>query len=137
MKLFCLMLAGALGTAARYGLTVSIQSWLSGRGAQNFPANFLGTTFPLGTLIINVSGTFALAFVATLALHEVVKPELRLVLGTGFLGAFTTFSAFELEAESLLSRHEWLASVLYIGGNLLLGLAAVFAGRALAMRLLA
>jgi CrcB protein len=136
MKLMWIMLAGALGTGARYGLTVAIHSWLSGRGSGSFVAGAQGTTFPLGTLVVNVVGSLLLAFIATLALHEMVKPELRLILGTGFLGAFTTFSTFELEAENLLSSGQWLATTLYVGGNLLLGFGAIFLGRAIALRVL-
>jgi fluoride exporter len=67
-------------------------------------------------------------------LHETVRPEWRLILGTGFLGAFTTFSTFELETEALLSRGAHGAAALYVFGSLLLGLGAIFAGRALALR---
>jgi CrcB protein len=136
MKLFLLMLAGALGAATRYGLTLAIQNWLAGRGARSAIATLLGTNFPLATLLINVSGSFFLAFLTTLALHEVVKPELRLIIGTGFLGAFTTFSTFELESENLISQAQWNAATVYIAGNLLLGYAAIITGRALALRLL-
>jgi CrcB protein len=136
MKLFWLMLAGALGAAARYGLTLVIQSWLAQRGSRTLLAATLGANFPLGTLVINVSGTLLLSFLSTLVLHEAVKPELRIVLGTGFLGAFTTFSTFELESEGLISNGEWLPASAYILGNLVLGFVAIFIGRAIALRLL-
>ncbi len=134
MKLFWLMLAGALGAAARYGLTIAIQNWLASRGERSFLATNLGATFPLGTLLINVSGCFFLAFLTTLVLQGMVKPELRLILGTGFLGAFTTFSTFEVESENLLSSSQWLPASVYIFGNLLLGFAAVILGRFVALR---
>jgi CrcB protein len=137
MKLVWLMLAGALGTVARYGLTLGVHNWLSGRSSGSLVAGTQATTFPLGTLVVNVVGSLLLAFIATLALHEMVKPELRLILGTGFLGAFTTFSTFELESENLLSSGQWAATTLYIGGNLLLGFGAIFLGRAIALRVLA
>jgi CrcB protein len=137
MKLMWLMLAGALGTLARYGLTVAIQSRLSGRGFGSLMSEAQGIASPLGTLIVNVVGSLLLAFIATLALHGMVKPELRLLLGTGFLGAFTTFSTFELEAENLLSNGAWWPATVYIAGNLLLGFGAIFLGRAIAMRVLA
>jgi CrcB protein len=130
------MIAGALGAATRYGLTVGIQSWLGGRGSRFFIATALGVTFPLGTLLINVSGALLLSFLTTLAIHEVIKPDLRLILGTGFLGAYTTFSTFELESEGLLSHGEWLAASTYILGNLVLGFLAILIGRALALRLI-
>jgi CrcB protein len=134
MKLLWLMLAGALGTAARYGLTLVIQAWLAGRGSRTLAAAWLGVQFPLGTLVINVLGALLLSFVVTLVAQETVRPELRLIIGTGFLGAFTTFSTFELESEYLLSHGNWLPATVYIGGNLVLGFLAIFAGRALALR---
>ncbi len=136
MRLFWIMLAGALGAGARYSFSLAIQNWLQGRGSRSFLASSLGLTFPLGTLLINVSGTLLLALLTTLVLAGAVKPEWRLILGTGFLGAFTTFSTFELEAEGLLARGEWLPAGVYIGGNLLLGFLAVFVGRAIAVRIL-
>ena len=90
--------------------------------------------FPLGTLFINVAGCLLLSLVTTLALQRAVAPELRLMLGTGFCGAFTTFSTFELEADELLRRAPTLA-FWYVGGNLLLGFAAIWAGRWLALQI--
>ncbi len=90
MRLFWMMLAGALGVVARYELTLLIQDWLGGRGSRLFLVAAVGATFPLATLVINVLGCFLLSLLTTLTLQEVVRPELRLVLGTGFLGAFTT-----------------------------------------------
>jgi fluoride exporter len=136
MKLLWLMIAGALGAASRYGLTLLIQGWLGRRGSRTFLATALGTTFPLATLIINVTGSFLLSFLTTLALHNAIKPDYRLILGTGFLGAYTTFSTFELESEGLLSEGRSVQASVYIVGNLILGFFAVVLGRALALRLL-
>jgi CrcB protein len=137
MKVLLLMLAGGLGAGSRYGLTLLIQGWLAQRGSRIFLLSGLGATFPLATLIINIVGSFLLAFVTILALHGLVRPEYRLVLGTGFLGAFTTFSTFELEAENLITEGQWLNSSVYILGNLLLGFAAIILGRFVALRLIA
>lgn len=136
MRLAWLMLAGGLGAGARYGLSLAIQTWLGGRGSQSFFATALGTTFPLGTLVINVAGAFLLSFLATLAFAGALRPDLRIILGTGFIGAFTTFSTFELELEGLLGRGEWALASGYALGNLILGFAAVVVGRALALLLL-
>lgn len=125
MKTFLLLLiAGATGTAARYGLTLWIQN---GPGAR--------FEFPLATLCINVAGSFLLGLVAMLALHKWLSPELKTIVGTGFCGAFTTFSTFELEADALLKRSPpqfWL----YVGGNLILGFLAVGTAQWLALKLL-
>lgn len=136
MKLFWMMLAGALGVAARYGLTLWIQSWLEKRAMPSAALAVSGGVFPLGTLVINVLGSLLLAFVTTLVAHEYIKPEWRLILGTGFLGAFTTFSTFELEGEELLARGANGAAALYIGGNLVLGFGAILLGRWAALRLI-
>lgn len=132
MKIFALMLAGALGTLARYGFSIAIQNWVEVWGDRTF----LGAAFPLGTLLINVLGSFLLAIVVTLTLAGTIKPEWRLILGTGFLGAFTTFSTFELEAEHLLHTH-FKAGALYIAANLFLGFGAILLGRFAAERVLA
>ena len=120
MNLLALALAGAFGTLARYGLGLLIAGWLR------------GSSFPLGTLVINVLGSFVLSYVTMLALNGRVSPDLRLAIGTGFCGAFTTFSTFELEAHGLISRGANLEAGLYVLGNLLLGFMAVLLGRWLA-----
>jgi len=135
MKIIWLMVAGGFGAGARYGLTLAVQNWLADAGSRGWPGHFLGATFPLGTLLINISGAFLLALVTVLALQEAVSPELRLVVGTGFIGAFTTFSTFELEAHGLLSSGQWAQAAMYILGNLLLGFVAVMLGCFLALRL--
>ena len=121
--LLLMMLAGALGTGARYGLTLWIQH---GPGAR--------FDFPLGTLCINVAGCFLLSAITTFGLAR-AAPDVRLILGTGFCGAFTTFSTFELEADELLRRAP-NSAFWYLSGNLLLGFAAIWAGRALALQVL-
>lgn len=133
MKIILLMCAGALGTLARYGFSVWIQEWVSDWGGRTF----LGASFPLSTLLVNVLGSFLLAVIVTLVTIHVVKPEWRIIIGTGFLGAFTTFSTFELEAQHLLQWQEWKAASVYIAGNVVLGFGAILFGRALVMRLFA
>ena len=119
-----LLLAGAAGTAARYGLTLWIQH---GPGAR--------FDFPVGTLVINVVGSFLLGFLTALALSKAVAPDVRLILGTGFCGAFTTFSTFEVEAAELLRRAP-AQFLVYTGGNLILGFLAVGTAQWLALKLL-
>ena len=122
MNLLALAIAGATGTLARYGLGLLIAGWLRG----------FGSGFPLATMIINVLGSFVLSYVTTLALNGRLSPDVRLAMGTGFCGAFTTFSTFELEAHGLISRGANLEAGLYVIGNLILGFAAVLVGRWLA-----
>jgi fluoride exporter len=122
VQIALLIVFGALGTLARYGVALATQSWLP-RSAQGFP---------WATLCVNVIGSFVLALVAFLAINGRVSQDVRLALGTGFCGAFTTFSTFALETDALLTRGAWLEVALYVVGNLLLGFLAVLLGRALA-----
>ena len=109
-----------LGALARYALTVLLTPLLTRTG------------FPWATLLINVSGSFALGLIAALAARNVVSPEWRAAIGVGFLGAYTTFSTFSVDLDGLLSRGEgWRASA-YVLGNVGLGLLAAVGGRLLA-----
>jgi fluoride exporter len=88
------------------------------------------TRFPLGTFLINISGSFLLGILGTLALQKTFPASevMRLALGVGFLGAFTTFSAFEMEAHTLLSGGAWFSAAAYVGASVFAGLLAVRAG---------
>lgn len=93
--------AGALGTGARY----AVQLWA---------ARALGATFPYGTLLVNWTGSFAMSLLMQLALGApLVTPALRLALATGFLGGFTTYSAFNYETLSFIEHGHWLRAALY------------------------
>lgn len=91
--------------------------------------------FPLATLLVNVVGSFLLAFITTLALRGLVSPAWRLALSTGFIGALTTFSTFAWESDLMVREGEAARASTYVLGNLVLGYAAVLLGRALAERL--
>ncbi len=88
------------------------------------------TRFPLGTLVINVSGSFLLGVLGTLVAQKVMpnSESMRLALGVGFLGAFTTFSTFEFETHSLIDDGSWLTASTNIFASLFVGLLAVRAG---------
>lgn len=76
------------------------------------------TVFPLGTFIINLSGCFILSFFLTLTLERLeINPKLRLAIGTGFLGAYTTFSTFAVDSVNLMKSHQIWISVAYILGT--------------------
>jgi CrcB protein len=92
------------------------------------------TRFPLGTFIINMSGSFLLGIVGTIVARKLLanSDEMRLALGIGFLGAFTTFSTFEFETHALFEDGEWLTALTNIFLSLFLGLLAVRAGIVLA-----
>lgn len=99
---------GAFGSVLRYLVSLLALAWL-------------GAGFPWGTLAVNVMGSAAIGLLAGLG----VQGEMRLLLVTGLLGGFTTFSAFSLETGLLAERHAGLAAF-YVAASLGLGLAAFF-----------
>ncbi|KYH32967.1 fluoride efflux transporter CrcB [Neomoorella mulderi] len=107
---------GFLGAIARFEL---------GR----FIAILWPSTFPLGTLIINILGCFAMGFILTYSLERLtLSPELRLGITTGFIGAFTTFSTFSVETITLLTSGHKAYAAIYVLVSTLGGLTAVRAG---------
>jgi CrcB protein len=92
------------------------------------------TRFPLGTFVINVSGSFLLGILGTIVVEKVMpgSESMRLALGVGFLGAYTTFSTFEFETHALFDDGSWLTATTNIFASLFLGLLAVRAGIVLA-----
>ena len=89
-----------------------------------------GGRFPLGTFVINVSGSFVLGFLGAVIGDRVVPhaDHLRLALGVGFLGAYTTFSTFEYETHALLEDGVYMTALLNIVLSVLVGLLAVRLG---------
>lgn len=92
---------------------------------------------PINTLLINVSGSFLLALILTIA-FEVFEfdADLRLGIATGFLGAYTTFSTLCKETVNIMNQGYYFSSILYIGVTTILGLAAVYFGVVLARKAL-
>jgi CrcB protein len=88
------------------------------------------TRFPLGTFVVNMSGSFLLGVLGTIiALKMMPTSEAtRLALGVGFLGAFTTFSTFEFETHALLEDGSWLLAATNMFASLFVGLIALRAG---------
>ena len=119
-------LGGAIGTGARY-LTAL------------WAASALGTAFPFGTLIVNVVGSFLIAFIMQVAgSTEWISVDLRLTLTTGVMGGFTTYSAFNYETTSYLREGAWAAGAANVSatlaGCLVAGLAGMMAARMLVGR---
>ena len=99
------MLGGALGTLARFLLST-------------FVATHIGETFPWGTLIINVTGSFAIGFFGALTDPDgmlLVRPEARTFFMVGICGGYTTFSSFSLQTLRLAQGGQWLSA----GANIL------------------
>ena len=117
------MLAVALGAAIGANLRYGLASWAAQR---------LGTGWPYGTFIINVLGCLAIGALLTLAATRLPLSEpLRLLLVTGLLGGFTTFSTFGFEGFTLITSGNWVGAGLYLVGSVVVGLAAVFLGASL------
>ena len=111
MTVIWVFLAGGLGSAARY---------LIGQWA----ATVLGVAFPYGTMIVNLSGCFALGMVVQLAIAGEWHSDVRAALAAGFLGGFTTYSSFNQETLTLLTGGAAGAAILNVAITLAGGLAA-------------
>jgi CrcB protein len=122
MMLLWVMLAGGLGSGARY---------LTGQWA----AASLGTAWPYGTLIVNLSGCFLLGVVTQAAASGPWNPELRAAVAIGFLGGFTTYSAFNQETIALVANGSVGAAAanvaITLAGGLAAGVLGLTAGRLL------
>jgi fluoride exporter len=109
-------LGGALGTGARYLVSGGV-------------LRLLGSSFPYGTLAVNVLGSFLLGALMHVGLaSDALSPGLRLALGTGVLGGFTTYSTFSYETLRLLQEGAWLPAVLNVALTVVVCLAACFLG---------
>lgn len=87
----------------------------------------LGADFPYGTLFANILGSALMGvLIAWLSHHEPQSANFRSFAATGLLGAFTTFSTFSLDAITLFERGAWMEAALYIIGNVVLGIAALW-----------
>jgi CrcB protein len=98
-------------------------------------ADRFGSSFPYGTLIINVTGSLLIGFVLTvLAARSGLSPNYRLLVAVGFLGAYTTFSTYTYDSLTMMRGDEWFKSVVYLAGSVVLGMAAVTTGMFLGRR---
>ncbi len=115
-------LGGAIGSVLRWLMT----QW----ALRLTPAS----AFPWGTLTVNVVGSLAIGAIMTLATERAaLSPEMRMLLVTGVLGGFTTFSAYSYETLVLLKSGQAPAAAFYALGSVALGIAAAFVGRALVL----
>jgi CrcB protein len=109
-------IGGCLGANARYLLA----TWIGVR---------YGTHFPYGTMVINVSGSFVIGlFLVLISERFLVHPNWRLFFSVGFLGGYTTFSAFSFESLALILHGAWPLGFVNIVGSVVLGLLATLSG---------
>lgn len=117
LRIFLLILFGSVGTLARYALGGVVQ-------------HRAGSSFPTGTLAVNLAGCFLLGGVAEYALQHIsIPPDWRIGITVGFFGAFTTFSSFAYESSRMVEDGDWMKMALYVSisvaGGLLLTLTGI------------
>jgi CrcB protein len=117
-------LAGAAGTGARFLVATGMLRWL-------------GPAFPFGTLTVNVVGSFLLGTVMELGLQGALAPDTRVILATGVMGGFTTYSSFNYETLGYFQRGAWVVGGGYLVATAISCLAAGALGTAAARWLLA
>jgi CrcB protein len=123
--IFYVAIGSAIGGVSRYLLGGLIQ-------------RLLDTTYPAGTLFINISGSLLLGAILRYAVETpTLSPEARALLTIGFCGGYTTFSTFSYETVELLKDGEWTRAAIYIGASVLLSLAGVLLGFGLAREVIA
>ncbi|MFJ7975214.1 fluoride efflux transporter CrcB [Peribacillus sp. JNUCC 23] len=119
MNVLAVMIGGFLGAVCRYALGV----WI--------PTNH---GFPLGTLLINLFGCLFLGwFLTFMDQKKRIRPEFTLIIGTGFIGSFTTFSTFSVETIHLFQEGLIFLALLYVLTTTILGLLLAYLGRKLAL----
>jgi fluoride exporter len=105
-------------------LGANLRYWLGGWIAQRW-----GTVFPIGTLLINLTGSLILGFFITIITERfLVDPRWRVFFAIGFLGSYTTFSTYTFESITLLASGNWLAGLVNLLGGAILGALAAAAG---------
>lgn len=124
IDLLAVAIGGSIGAVARHLVGVAVARWIN-----------MG--FPLATLVVNLLGSLLMGILAgVIALRWQLSEPLRLLLATGLLGAFTTFSTFSLDIWMLVERQRLGLALLYVVLSLVLGVLALLGGLWLARRLM-
>jgi fluoride exporter len=116
LRLTLIAIFGAVGTLARYGLQGVVQIRTA-------------STFPYGTLLVNLSGCFLLGLIGQFTLNRlVISPDWRVAIAVGFFGGYTTFSSFGWETAKMLEAGEWARATAYVSASMVAGLLLSVAG---------
>ena len=116
MNILSVAIGGAFGAVARYLVNIS-------------PAANLFEKFPFPTFLINISGSFLIGFLMILLADKIsVSENLRMAIIVGFLGAFTTFSTFEIEILGLVRERYFTTALVYLVLSVVIGFVGVIAG---------
>ena len=119
MNFLLVFLGAGIGGALRHGVNLG-------------SARLFGAGFPVGTMLVNIVGSFLMGLFAGYFTYRTGVPQsTRLFLTTGILGGFTTFSAFSLDAALLVERNFYWSAAAYVAGSVVLSLVALFAGLSL------
>lgn len=122
IKILSVAIGGSFGAVARYLVNIS-------------PAAGLFEKFPFPTFLINVSGSFLIGFLMILLADKIeVSENFRMAVIVGFLGAFTTFSTFEMEIFGLVRERHFTTALIYLLLSVIVGFIGVIAGVELAKR---
>jgi fluoride exporter len=120
LRLTLIAIFGAAGTLLRYSLQGVVQVGT-------------GSTFPWGTLLINLTGCFLLGLIGQMTLNRMmISPDWRVAITVGFFGGYTTFSSFGWETAKMLEEGEWLPATSYVAASVVIGLLLSVAGIRLA-----
>jgi len=122
-NLLAIMAGGSIGAVCRHGMFIAVQRWS-------------GSAFPVGTLAVNLFGSFMIGFLWYIFDKPHWSHEWRLFLFTGLLGGFTTFSTFTRETFQFFKVGDWKSAVAYVTLSNILGVALVFIGYLLCKRLM-
>jgi CrcB protein len=123
MGYLIVFLGGGLGAASRHGVNLAMARWL-------------GTQFPYGTFVANITGSMAMGLIAAyFAFKGDASQHWRLFFTTGILGGYTTFSAFSLDVALLYERGDIALALFYVVGSVLLAVAGLFIGLAIVRQL--
>lgn len=117
-NLLLVALGGSIGAVFRYLISI-------------FMIQVFGSSFPFGTLLVNVIGSFFMGVIYALGQMSHISPELKALIGVGLLGALTTFSTFSNETLLLMQEGDWLKAILNVVLNLSLCLFVVYLGQQL------
>ncbi|PLX48701.1 MAG: fluoride efflux transporter CrcB [Desulfobulbaceae bacterium] len=123
-EIVAIMLGGGLGATSRHGINI-------------FVHRFVQSNFPVGTISVNLLGSFLIGLCGALLEHYKIAVEYRLFVLTGFFGSFTTFSTFAREKAELLKVGEVKVAIIYALTSNIFGVLLVFAGYLLARRFIA
>lgn len=119
MNIILVMIGGFFGAVCRFALG----DWI-----------LTNNGFPLDTFFINLIGCFSLGwFLTFVSQKERIRPEFTLMIGTGFIGSFTTFSTFSAETLDLLQRGHIFAGIIYVLSSTILGITLAYLGSKLAL----